>query len=289
MDSSRFAGCTSGARTVKSWSGLLGASWGRLGGLFGASWASLGLLGASWGRLGQSWGALAPFGPFGGRLGGFSGPPWGVLGVFLGRFGSLLDSLGCLFGHYWDPLGPSRSSLGCLKCRLGATWRLLQNGPKSPAKVSPRRPRCRPHCTPRVIPLPSPHPLWSAASLLACPAASLLTCPPTVREVARTSRDPAPRRACIFGSLARRGQPAAGARHGNSHRNGLWNPVDACQSPPEGGPGNARGSSTVLKHLLQDAALPVKAQSTRRIGRCSGPRSLGMPCRLQTTPSTKEK
>eukprot|EP00959_Pyramimonas_sp_CCMP1952_P368295 7714794-Pyramimonas_sp.AAC.1 len=54
---------------------------------------------------------------------------------------------------------------------------------------------------------------------------------------------------------------------------GLWSPVDACQSPPEEGPGNARGSSTILKLLLQDAALPVEVQDTRRIGRYSGPRS----------------
>ena len=46
VDSSRFAGCTSGARTVTSSRGLLGASWGPPGGLLGAS---LGLLGTSLG------------------------------------------------------------------------------------------------------------------------------------------------------------------------------------------------------------------------------------------------
>ena len=38
VDSSRFAGCTSGARTVQSLWGFLGASWEPLGSLLGASW-----------------------------------------------------------------------------------------------------------------------------------------------------------------------------------------------------------------------------------------------------------
>ena len=124
VDSSRFAGCTSGARTVQSLWGFLGASWEPLGSLLGASLglfgASLGPFGAPWGRPGPSWGALTPSGPFGGHLGGLSRPPWGSLGVLLGRFGSLLDRLGGLFWPSRGPLGPSWGPLGGLLGRLGA-------------------------------------------------------------------------------------------------------------------------------------------------------------------------
>ena len=171
----------------------------------------------------------------------------------------------------------------------------LQTGPKRPAKISPRRPRCRSHWAPGRQRRRDPPTVSSSPPERSVPARLSRGVSARLSTDGARGRPHRPRSRYtpgvhFFGCLARRGQPAAGARHWSSYRNWLWSAVDACQSPPRrGGPDNARGSSTVLKRLLQDGALPVKAQSTRRIGRCSGPRSLGMPGRLQTTPSAKEK
>ena len=68
----------------------LGASWGRPGGVLGASWGVLGCYGPSWGHLG-----------------GVLGASWGRLGAILGRPGAILSRLGALLGESWAVLEPS--------------------------------------------------------------------------------------------------------------------------------------------------------------------------------------
>ena len=150
VDSSRFAGCTSGARTVTSSRGLLGASWGPLGGLLGVSFCLLGTslgplpppsfsytlpifpsnAGSNHGRrsdqLPPGWrcAAVRPgeksitlqslcglLGASLGSLGGFLGTSWRPLGGFLGP-------LGGLFGASSGPLGGVLGRLGALLRRF---------------------------------------------------------------------------------------------------------------------------------------------------------------------------
>ena len=77
--------------------GRLWASWRRLGGVSGPSWA---VLGPSQDVLGRFRGAL-------GRLGPFLVPSWGCLGASWGRLGAILGRLGALLGVSWGVLGAS--------------------------------------------------------------------------------------------------------------------------------------------------------------------------------------
>ena len=126
VDSSRFAGCTSGARTVQSLWGFLGASWEPLGSLLGAS---LGLFGAFWGPLGTSWAVLGrsyavwplrrpSWRPLAAALGlswGPLGPFWEPIGPSWGPLLAVSGPSWAVLGTPWGPLGPSWGLLGgCL-------------------------------------------------------------------------------------------------------------------------------------------------------------------------------
>ena len=110
--------------------GLLGASWGPLESLLGASWslsgASRGPLGALWGGPGAILGAsfkLAKLSLHGVALECDWEATWSRLGVVLGpswgRLGAILAPLGAVLGPPWVLLGPPLSHLRHLKMQCG--------------------------------------------------------------------------------------------------------------------------------------------------------------------------
>ena len=154
VDSSRFAGCTSGARTITSSRGLLGACWGPPGGLLGASlgffWTFWGPLpppsfsyslpiipssaGSNHGRrrdqLPPGWrcAAVRPGGKItlrSSRCVAFWGLLWGLLEASWGLLGGLLGASWGPLGASWWPLGASWGRLGpslAVSGRFCAIW-----------------------------------------------------------------------------------------------------------------------------------------------------------------------